>query len=75
MTQFTHYLLPIQVIVAVLLIILVLLQPRGTGLGSAFGGAGGLFATRRGVQQKLYWITIVLAFVFVALAFSNLIVK
>ncbi len=75
MTQFTHYLLPVQVIVALLLIVLVLLQPRGTGLGSAFGGEGGFFATRRGIQEKLYWVTVVLALAFVALALSNLIFK
>ncbi len=69
----TQYLFPAQIAVSVVLIILVLLQPRGTGLGSAFGAGGsGFFVTRRGIQEKLYWLTIVLGIVFVALALANL---
>lgn len=67
--QFLPY---VQIIVSALVILLILLQPRGTGLGSAFGGDGGFFATRRGIQKKLYWATIVLAIVFIALALLNL---
>ncbi|MBI1971287.1 MAG: preprotein translocase subunit SecG [Candidatus Wildermuthbacteria bacterium] len=62
-----------QIGVSILIIALVLLQPRGSGLGSAFGGEGSFFATRRGIQQKLYWLTLVLGFVFIALGILNLI--
>lgn len=59
--------------ISVLLVILVLLQPRGSGLGSAFGGGGGsFFATRRGIQEKLYWVTVILGIAFVVLAILNL---
>lgn len=63
----------IQIIVAVLIIILILFQQRGTALGSAFGGGGGgegsgFYATRRGIQQKIYWATIILGILFVALS-------
>lgn len=67
------YLLPLQIIVSIILIILVLLQPRGTGLGSAFGSQQGFFTARRGVQQKMYVLTMILAFAFVGLALLNLI--
>lgn len=69
MNQFLPY---IQIIVSVLLIGLVLLQPRGSGLGSSFGGDGTTFATRRGLHQKLYWITLLLGLAFIALALLNL---
>src|SRR4030042_1474031 len=47
--------LPIaQIVVSILLIIAILLQQRGTALGSAFGGSGGFYAPRRGIQQKLF---------------------
>jgi protein translocase SecG subunit len=46
----------IQIIVSVLLIIFILLQQRGTALGSAFGGETSFYSTRRGIQQKIYWL-------------------
>ncbi len=67
--------LPIaQITVSSLLIILILLQQRGSALGSLFGGEGGFYATRRGLQKKIFWLTCVLAIVFLALAIFNLIV-
>jgi len=67
--------LPIaQITVSSLLIILILLQQRGSALGSLFGGEGGFYATRRGLQKKIFWLTCVLAIAFLALAIFNLIV-
>ena len=68
--------LPIaQVTVAIFIILAILFQQRGTALGSAFGGgdSGGFYASRRGMQQKLYWATIILVIVFILLALANLI--
>ena len=66
--------LPIaQIVVAVLLIVFILLQQRGTALGSAFGGEGGFYATRRGIQKKIFWATAVLGALFIILALLNLI--
>lgn len=67
--------LPIaQIIVAILLIVFILLQQRGTALGSAFGGEGGSFyATRRGIQKKIFWATIICGVLFIVFALSNLI--
>jgi protein translocase SecG subunit len=70
MKEFIPY---IQIAVASLLIVLILFQQRGTALGSAFGGEGGFYATRRGIQKKIYWATIVLGILFIALALFNLI--
>lgn len=65
--------LPIaQIIVAIFLIISVLLQQRGTALGSAFGGEGGFYSTRRGIQKNLFWATIIFGVLFIALAILNL---
>ena len=66
--------LPIaQIVVAVFLIVFILLQQRGTALGSAFGGGGGFYATRRGIQKKIFWVTVVLGALFIILALLNLI--
>jgi len=64
----------IQIIVAIFLVVFILLQQRGTALGSAFGGDGGSFyGARRGIQKQLYWGTIVLAILFIGLALLRLI--
>lgn len=67
-------LLPLfQIIVAILLIVFILLQQRGTALGSAFGDTGGFYATRRGIQKKILWATCGLGALFIILALLNLI--
>jgi len=66
--------LPIlQIIVSVFLIICILFQQRGTALGSAFGGEGGFYATRRGIQKKILWATYFSGAAFVILALLNLV--
>lgn len=65
----------LQIITAVLLITSILLQQRGTALGSAFGGGGGeSYGTRRGFQKKLFWGTVALGAIFIILAVLNLLV-
>ena len=68
--------LPIaQGIIAILLIIFILVQQRGTALGSAFGGeGGGFYSTRRGIQKKIFWATIICGVLFIGLALVNLII-
>ena len=67
-----------QVVVSVLLIILILLQERSSGLSGIFGsnsGEGGFYQTRRGLEKFVFWGTIVLAAAFAALALIGLILK
>jgi protein translocase SecG subunit len=64
-----------QVVVGILLIAAVLLQARGASLGETFGGSGVFYGTRRGPEKILYYLTIVLAVVFVATSFVVLFVK
>lgn len=63
-----------QVIVAVLLIISVLFQQRGSGMGALFGGEGGVYRTKRGAERVLFWATIVLVILFFAISFVQLLV-
>ena len=60
----------ILTIVAITLIIVLLLQARGSG-SSLFGEASSTFRSRRGVEQLLFRITIVLAVIFVGVAIAN----
>lgn len=64
-----------QIAVSVILIILIAVQQRGTALGSAFGGGGGEFySARRGIQKKLYYVTIAVAGLFIVLGILNLLI-
>ena len=63
----------LQIAVAILLIVFILLQQRGTALGSAFGQEGGFYATRRGIQKKIFLATIISGALFIILALLNLI--
>lgn len=51
----------IQIILGILFIVLVLLQAKGTGLGSAFGGEIAFYSTKRGVERILFVVTILTA--------------
>lgn len=63
-----------QIITAIAVIILILFQQRGTALGGAFGGEGGSFySTRRGIEKKIFWGTIVFGSIFIILAILNLV--
>jgi len=64
----------IQIIVSVLLILFILLQQRGTALGSAFGCEGGFYLKRRGIEKKIFWGTVILATLFIVLSLINLLV-
>lgn len=65
--------LPIaQFITALLLVVLILLQQRGTALGSTFGGDSGFYGTLRGAQKKIFYLTIGVAIIFILLALLNL---
>lgn len=64
-----------QIGVSVLLIILILLQARGVGLGSTFGGEGNFYFTKRGAEKTIFILTIILATAFLGLALYSLIVK
>jgi preprotein translocase subunit SecG len=65
LAPYRQYFQIVQVIVAIALIIAVLLQSRGSGLGSVFGGTGTVFKTRRGIDRLLFRITIFFVVVFV----------
>lgn len=62
------YLQVVQIIIAVALTVAILLQVRGAGLGSVFGGTGTVFKTRRGIDKLLFRTTIALAVLFGALS-------
>ena len=56
-----------EILVAIGLIAAVLLQSRGAGLGSTFGGESSAYTSRRGVEKTLFQFTIIMAALFVTI--------
>ncbi len=63
-----------QTALSVLLIGLVLLQQRGTGLSGLFGGTGEFYATRRGLEKIMFWATLAIAFLLLASVLAGFVV-
>jgi len=64
-----------QIVIAVLLMVAILLQNRGAGLGGVFGGSGGVYLTKRGIEKKLFIATIVLATLFILISLGVFLIK
>jgi len=58
----------IQIILALLIIVLILLQQRGTQGGILFGTQTQFFLKRRGLEKNLYYLTWILIFAFVLIS-------
>jgi preprotein translocase subunit SecG len=68
MTQFLQISL---IITSVALILSVILQSKGAGLGGLTGAdTGSVFTARRGIERTLFWVTIILSVLFFALAIA-----
>ncbi len=58
-----------QILISVLLVVILLLQAKGSGFGAALGGStSSVFRTRRGVERTLFQLTIILIVVFVLIS-------
>ncbi|MFC1860616.1 preprotein translocase subunit SecG [Chloroflexota bacterium] len=57
-----------QIVLSIALIIAILLQVRGGGLGGIFGQASTVFRTKRGVEKTLFKLTIVLIVLFITIS-------
>jgi preprotein translocase subunit SecG len=63
-----------MIIVSVALIVSILLQSKGVGLGGLAGGdTGGVYTQRRGIEKVMFYITISLSVVFIILALLSVI--
>lgn len=66
----------ILVVDAVMLVTLILLQNRGTSLGSAFGGGdSSVHYERRGGEKVIHYITILAVITFVGVSLGSLFVQ
>jgi protein translocase SecG subunit len=66
----------IQIILSVVIITLILLQERSSGMSGLLGGSGeGYYQARRGMEKIIFYSTIVLSVAFVALAVYQLFIQ
>ena len=61
-----------QIVISVLLIAGILMQQRGGGLSTVFGGDGSVYRTRRGAEKIVFIATIILSILFFLTAFLNI---
>jgi len=64
------------ILTSIALVISIILQSKGAGLGGLSGSdTGGVFTARRGIEKTLFRITIIFSVVFFALAISSIIIS
>lgn len=75
MEGFLPYIQAIQMIISISLIVIILAQAKGRGgLGGIFGGEGGVYHTRRGVEKTLFNVTVGLAVAFFLVSIVSVLV-
>jgi len=61
-----------QIVLSVALVLAILIQVKGGGLGGIFGQADTVYRTRRGVERTLFRLTIALVVLFVIISIVSL---
>lgn len=70
-----QFILIFQIIISILLVVSILLQAKGSGLGMAFGDTGGQYRSKRGIEKFLYRATIILVAFFLITSIVNLLIN
>jgi preprotein translocase subunit SecG len=61
-----------QIVLSVALVLAILLQVKGGGMGGIFGQADSVYRTKRGIEKTLFQLTVVLAVLFVVVSIVSL---
>lgn len=59
-----------QILLSILLIVAILLQSQGGGFGATWQGGGETYHTRRGLEKVVFYATIVMVGLFIALSMA-----
>jgi len=62
----------IQIVISASLALVILLQVKGGGLGGIFGQSDSVYRTKRGLEKRLFQLTIGLAVVFIVVSIISL---
>ncbi|MGC8651137.1 MAG: preprotein translocase subunit SecG [Minisyncoccia bacterium] len=63
-----------QIIISASLVVLILIQQRGGGIGVIGGLQTQFYGTRRGLEKIIFWLTIILGVIFISLAVISFII-
>ena len=63
-----------QIIISVALIALIAIQQKGAALGSAFGGGGEYYSSKRGIEKKIHYATVASVALFLVLGILNILI-
>ena len=64
------------ILTSIALVVSIILQSKGAGLGGLSGSdTGGVFTARRGIEKTLFWVTIIFSVVFFILAIATVIIS
>ena len=66
------YLFIAQIVLSVALVLAVLLQVRGGGLGGIFGQPDTVYRTRRGMEKTLFQLTVILVVLFIIISMVSI---
>ncbi len=61
-----------QIVICIALVLVIMMQVKGGGLGGIFGQADTVYRTKRGVEKTLFQLTIALTVLFIAVAVLTL---
>lgn len=67
-------LLILQILISILLIIIILTQSKGGGLGSAFGGSAQIYRSKRGIEKLFVYFTVILTVLFFIVSIVQLLI-
>jgi len=62
----------IQIVLSLAIVLVILMQVKGGGLGGIFGQADTVYRTRRGLEKRLFQLTVVLIITFLTVAIVTL---
>lgn len=70
-----NILLILNIILSIAIVGIILIQGKNSGLGSAWGGSGGAYQTRRGVEKVTMQLTYILVGLFFLVSIANFFVQ
>jgi preprotein translocase subunit SecG len=68
-----EFLIVIQILASIALVILILMQAKGTGFGRSWGSGGSSF-TRRGLEKLVFKLTFVVSAIFLLVSLINILI-
>jgi preprotein translocase subunit SecG len=67
------YLNVAQLVLSIALVLVILFQVRGGGLGGIFGQPDTVFRTKRGIERTLFQLTVAIVILFVIISILSLV--